>query len=133
MTDPDVTNIHLSQIRIMASRIVYRAVCDYVHYKKWSNGRRPATKRDAAQKELFEEARSWIYGEPVEPCVGDIDIEDNFMGMEEARALLESFDEMMSFEAACDILGWDAEWIRSRIPSLSAEDLQRVGRKHGFV
>jgi hypothetical protein len=123
----------INGVKQMAARVIFRALCDYIHYRKWSNGRRPKNKIDRRQKETFEEAKSWLYGYPIAPSTDPVDIEDGFVSQLEARRLLDDMDQTMSFETACDILGWSPSWIRERIPAISAEDLRRVGKKHGFL
>jgi hypothetical protein len=123
----------ISVIKRMAARLIFRALLDFVHYQKWSNGRRPKNKVDRRNKETFEDAKLWLF-EPT-PCAefdGLIETED-FMSQLEAQRLLETFDQTMSFETSCAILGWNPEWVRRRIPRLTAEALRRVGKKHGFL
>jgi hypothetical protein len=124
----------LPQLRKTMARMVFRALLDYVHNKKWANGKVPKTKRDRRCKDLFEETRAWIFDLPLptDAC-GVLEIEGDFVSEAEARVILDSFERLMSFESACGILGWDPDWVRSRLPALTVEQLRRVGKKHGFV
>jgi len=124
----------LPQLRKTMSRLVFRALCDFVHNKEWANGKRPKTKRDRRCKDLFEEARAWIYGLPLPPTPPhSIEIEDDFISEAEARTVLDALEHLMSFDSACGILGWDPEWVRSMLPALTPDRLRKVSKKHGFV
>jgi hypothetical protein len=126
----------IRQLKLMAARLIFRALCDYVHNKKWANGHRPKNKRDRTNKASFEAARDWLFDSSTEDlelvCLEKI--EDGFLSVDEAAEFLSSMEEeLMSFEAACDILKWSPDWVRRRIPRLKAADLRRVGKKNGFL
>lgn len=104
-------------LRTMASRSIFRALMDYVHFKKWSNGCIPKNRNQRESKEAFETAREWLF----DPIPENDDVR------------LREIDQTMSFESYCGILGWDPGWIRERIPKLKAADLRRVGKKNGFL
>jgi len=123
----------LPQLRNTMARMVYRALCDFVHNKKWSNGSVPKTKRDKRCKDLYEQADIWIHGIPVDTPVPPLEIEDDFITEDEARIVLDAFERLMSFDSACGILGWDPDWVRKHLPGLTPEQLRRVGKKYGLM
>jgi|PlaIllAssembly_1097288.scaffolds.fasta_scaffold00866_2 hypothetical protein len=122
----------LKLFRYVATRMLFRAICDYVNYRKWSR-RRVKNRRDRTYKAYYEEARSWIFDVPA-PTVPEIDMQvEDDIPREKLGELLTSMDQLMSFDTLCEVLGWDPNWIRSNIDSLSTEDLLRVGKKNGFM
>jgi hypothetical protein len=124
----------LPPTRNAAARIIFRALLDYVHNRKWANSKRiPRNKRERTAKLLYEESRSWLFDNEIEVCSGCIEVENNFVAQEEAVRLLQEFEYVMSFESACGVLGWDPGWIRKRIVSLKEEDLRRVAKRNGFL
>jgi len=130
---PQKYHDELPPLKNAAARMIFLALMDYVHNRRWSNGRRPKNKRDRSNKVIYEEARSWLFDSLVETCDGsDVDSEDDLSAAAVAGALNE-LEHLMSFESACGILGWDPQWLRDRIPSLNEEDLRRVAKKNGFL
>lgn len=123
----------MRQIKLYAARMLYRSFLDYVHYKKWSNGRRPKNKRDRREKAIFEDAKAWIFDGVENDASSTVDVEDDFISQIAARTVLESFDHVMNFETACGILGWDPDWVRRRIPDVTAANLKKVGKRNGFL
>jgi hypothetical protein len=101
----------LRELKALASRLFFRALCDYVNYKaKWGNGEEAHTKKDQDQKENFDSAKQWFND--------SFDYDD---------------DWILSFESVCDMLEWDSEWVRQKLETLEPADLRRVQKKCGLV
>ena len=118
------------------AKLIFRALCDYVHYKRWADGTRvPTNRKQREEKVAYEQAASWLFEEPLSSLEDDAEIcvEDCSVGQEEARGILRIMDAFMTFESACDTMGWDASWIRERVPNLTKHDTDVASKKLGFM
>lgn len=95
-------------------KIIYRAICDYVNYKR---------SRSKNGKLMFAEARQWLYG-PEPECLLPPENAPKCWTPKELRKA----ERSMSFEVICDILGWDTGWARKEIDKLTRADLKRIGK-----
>jgi len=129
----DRVHDEIQQIKQLAARMLVRAFCDYVNNRKWANGRRPKNKRDRRKKGRYEDARLWLFSEQDCNASDDVVVEGNFISLLEAQAFLEASDQTMSFETACGTLGWDPDWVRRMLPTVTPEALRTVSKQLGFV
>jgi hypothetical protein len=87
-------------IKNMARAALLRAVRDEVNYRNTKNNK---------LKKVHQDVHEWIFDKHDDPQSSPL-------------------DQLMSFEGICDILGWDPDWLRRRVRTLSPEDLARLGK-----
>lgn len=91
-------------VKNLARGLIVRSIRDLVGYR---SAKKPKLKK------IYDEVYSWMYLE--EPDYQD-----------------DPLDQLMSFSGICDILGWDPDWLRERVKTLTMADLDRLGRNgHG--
>ena len=66
----------------------------------YRNTKKPKLRR------IYQEVHEWIYDTNDDP----------------------RSDHFMSFEGVCDILGWDSDWLRKKVETLTPEDLAKLGK-----
>lgn len=112
------SGVHTENLKKFLTKVLYRAICDFVNYKKSRNNK---------GKQLFEEANIWIYGPEPRPEDSQPPPDDEHPPCWTLRELSKA-DQYMSFATICDILGWDTGWVRERIGRLTRADLQHIGK-----
>jgi len=103
---PDAQIIIARQKRFY-SKLIYRAICDIVNY------------RNTERREFIEHYKSaveWMYN--------GTDVNEDKSVQVELRVL----DDAMSFDTACNLLGWDPDWVRLKVKKLTKKDLEHIGR-----
>lgn len=116
---PEVySGVDTENLKKFLAKMLYRAICDFVNYKK---------SRNIKSKLLYEEARTWIYNIEADQDNDQPPLPDECPSCWTNKELCKA-DRYMSFETICDILGWNAEWVRVRIGRLTRVDLQRIGK-----
>ena len=117
------------------AKLIFRAMCDHVHFKRWADPERtPMSRKQREEKAAYEQATSWIFDAPEIVIQEDvIEVEDEGIDQDAARNILRILDDLMTFESACAILDWNAEWIRERVPKLTKKDTDRASKKLGFM
>jgi len=88
----------------MARGLIVRSIRDIVRYR---NAKKPKYRK------IYDEVHHWMYEAKLAP--------NDDPG-----------DQLYSFVGICGILGWDPDWLRERVKSLTLDDLDRLGRNgHG--
>jgi hypothetical protein len=87
-------------IRNMAMALILRAMRDVVRYR---DAKKPKFRK------IYEDVHNWMY-------VHEVNFTDD------------PLDQLMSFEGICDILGWNPDWLRQRVKTLTSADLDKLGR-----
>lgn len=114
-------------VKSLCRSLMVRSIRDYVSYKDWKKICDPKSKRRAHN--LFMEAQDWLFSDLNGTAVNfvDLKVEDPKLEDYEVVEVFMKFDQLMRFRTVCDILGWDADLVRKRLPSLTKSDLDRIG------
>ena len=115
-----------SAIKSLCRSMMVRSIRDYVSYRDWKTLEDPKSKKRALT--LFTEARSWLFSDVngTEVDFIELDVEDPLEDYEVVEVMTQ-LDQLMRFKTICDILGWNADLVRRRLPTLTKSDLDRIG------
>lgn len=113
-------------IKSMCRSIMVRSIRDYVNNRSWRKVKDKKKRRTARM--LYNEAREWLFVDHNGTAVTleEFEIEDPLED-HEVVSLLVHFDHLMRFRTVCAILGWDADLVRKKLPTLKKADLDRIG------
>jgi len=77
--------------------LILRGIRDFVTYKRHPKRR---------FRDLHEEAKVWIFGNSHSD---------------------DALDRFMSFDSACEVIGWDPNRVRKRVQAMRRTDLKKLG------
>ena len=116
-----------SAIKSLCRSMMVRSIRDYVSYKDWKHVEDPKSRKRACT--LFLEAKDWLFSDVngTEIDFIELSVEDPLLEDYEIVEVMTQLDQLMRFKTICDILGWNADLVRKRLPTLTKSDLDRIG------